>query len=204
MGGLDYLIADLFRSEIEEDLGKRTTKKIEKRLFEKYGITLTQSMNDFAKFDDTLREFFGKGARGMIRSTLRRLCSLDRSKGKKDASVTVHDPNLTETILEMLGDRDYRRILDMLICKTMTSQEILKNLDIPQASAYRKIDALVDAGLLVEDGKIVPESGRPTILLTTVYRGLDMRIEKNQVIVQVMLNKRMLAKSTILSTVYSL
>lgn len=199
------MIADLFRKEIESDLGKRTLKKIEKRLFERYGITLTESMNNFAKFDHILHEHFGRGSKGMIRSILNNLCSLEKNTKKSDSLVTLHDPHITEMILEMLGDRDYRMILDMLIDKSMITYDILDRLDIPQASAYRKIDALVRSGLLVEDGKILlSETGRPAVMLTTLYRGLDVKIVKNKVIARVMISKKMLAKSTILNTVYSL
>lgn len=204
MGGFDYLIANLFREEIESYLGKNVTKKVEKRLYEKYGITITQSMNDFEKFDDILKEIFGGGAKGMIRSILNSLCSFKRNAGKKDSLVTIHDPKITEMVLDMLGDRDYRKILDMLIGKSLIPHEILKRTGIPQASAYRKIDALVRAGLLVEDGKVLlSETGRPAIRLTTLYRGLDMNIVKNRVTVEVKLSKNMLYKSTILCTLYS-
>ena len=85
---------------------------------------------------------------------------------------------MTEMILDMLGDKDYRKILDMLIDKSMTSYEILNKIDIPQASAYRKIEALVNAGLLVEDEKIQGNSGRPAVKLATLYHGLDMNVVK--------------------------
>jgi len=204
MGGFDYLIANLLREEIESHLGRKIIKKIEKRLFEKYGITITQSMNDFAKFEDILKEIFGGGSRGMVRSILNNLCSFKKNSGRSDSLVTLHDSRITEMVLDMLGDRDYRIILDMLIGKSLVPYEILKKTNIPQASAYRKIDALVQAGLLVEDGKVLSsETGRPAVKLTTLYRGLDMSIVKNQVTAQVKLSQNMLAKSTILYTLYS-
>ena len=111
---------------------------------------------------------------------------------------------MTETVLEMLGDKDYRKILDLLIDKSLTPYEILKKIKMPQASAYRKIETLVNVGLLVEDEKISEYVGRPAIKLTTLYRGLDMSIVKNRVTVQVKISKNMLQKSTILSTQYSI
>ncbi|QLH07134.1 helix-turn-helix transcriptional regulator [Nitrosopumilus ureiphilus] len=110
---------------------------------------------------------------------------------------------MTEIILEMLGDNDYRKMLDMLIDKSMKPQEILNEIDIPQASGYRKIEALVNAGLLVEDEKIQGTSGRPAVKLTTLYRGLNMNVVKNRVTMQVKISRSMLEKSTILSTLYS-
>ena len=138
----------------------------------------------------------------MLRSVLNDFCSL-KNKGKKDSLVILNNPKMTEMILNMLGDKDYRKILDMLIDKSLTPYEILDKIDIPQASAYRKIDALVNSGLLVEDGKISGEAGRPAIKLATLYRGLDINIVKNKVTVQVKISRNMLQKSTIFSTLYS-
>lgn len=203
MGGFDSLLSDLLRKEIELSLGKKVINKLEKRLFEKYGMTLTESMEDFEKFDDVLREIFGKGSLGMIRSVLDNFCSLRKNKGRKDSLVTLYDPKIIEIILNMLGDKDHRKILDMLIDKSLTPQEIQNRIDIPQASAYRKIEALVNTGLIVEDEKIYGNNGRPAIKFTTLYRGLDMSIVKNRVTVQVKISRDMLQKSTIFCTQYS-
>lgn len=205
MGGYDYLISELFKKEIESHLSRNVIKKVEKRLFEKHGITLTQSMTEFEKIEQILEEYFGKGAKGMIRSILGNLCSFKKNTGRADSVVTLHDPKLIEMVLDMLGDGDYRRMLDMLIGNSMTPFEILKKMGIPQASAYRKIDTLQKAGLLVEDGKIhMSESGRMASRLTTLYRGLDMKIVKNRVTVEIKLSRAMLAKSSILCSLYSI
>lgn len=202
MGGFDCLLASIFKEEIESRLGKNTINKVEKRLFEKYGISITQAMNDFEKFDEILKEVFGGGSKGVIRSILSNMCKFN---SKEDGVVILREPKITETVLDMLGDKDYRQILDMLIGKSLIPYEILKKTKIPQASGYRKIDALVKTGLLVEDGKVLlSETGRPAIKLTTLYRGLNMKIVKNKVTVEVMLSKNMLQKSSILCTVYSL
>ena len=194
------LLSDLLRKEIQVFLGKTTINKIEKRLFEKYGITLTESMEDFTKFEEILKEIFGGGGRGMLRSILNNLCNLQKNEGRKDSFVTLHNPKMTEKILGMLGDKDYRKILDLLIDKSLTAYEILDKVEIPQASTYRKIESLMNVGLLVENGRITEKSGRPAARITTIYRGLDMKILKNRITIQVKISKNMLQKSTILST----
>ncbi|MCV0366013.1 MAG: winged helix-turn-helix domain-containing protein [Nitrosopumilus sp.] len=203
MGGLDLLLSDLLRNGIESFLGRKAIDKIEKRLFEKYGLTLRESMEDFEKFNDVLYEIFGAGSKGMIHSVLSNLCNLKKSKGRKDSLVILHNPNLTEKILGILGDRYYRKILDLLIDKSLTAYEILDRVEIPQASAYRKMEVLIESGLLVEDGRVLGNRGRHAIRFTTLYRGLDMSIVKNRITVQIKMNKHMLQKSTILSTQYS-
>ncbi len=67
MPGLDTLIAKSLDTTIKENLGKKTIQKVEQRLFEKYGINLTQSISDFSKLDTVSIEFFGEGAEGLER-----------------------------------------------------------------------------------------------------------------------------------------
>ena len=49
MGGLDRLLAKSLGSTIRNNLGEKTTEKIEQRLVEKYGITITQGIEQFQK-----------------------------------------------------------------------------------------------------------------------------------------------------------
>lgn len=50
---------------ILENLGESTLRKIERRLFERYEIPMSQVLFEFEKFDLVLREFFGDGAEGL-------------------------------------------------------------------------------------------------------------------------------------------
>jgi len=50
---------------IRDSLGEATLKKIERRLAERYNITVNQGLFEFEKFDTVLREFFGDGATGL-------------------------------------------------------------------------------------------------------------------------------------------
>ncbi|MBI5145963.1 MAG: hypothetical protein HZA84_01950, partial [Thaumarchaeota archaeon] len=51
MAGLDRLLSKSLDEIIRENLGARTVQKIENRLVEKYGITLTESIEQFQKLD---------------------------------------------------------------------------------------------------------------------------------------------------------
>ncbi|WP_225866895.1 hypothetical protein [Nitrosopumilus zosterae] len=62
MSGLDHLLAKSLNEIIEKNLGAKTVKKIDDRLFEKFGLSITQAIEEFDKLDLVLREFFGKGA----------------------------------------------------------------------------------------------------------------------------------------------
>ena len=51
MSGLDLLLSESLEKTIRENLGEKASQKIEDRLFEKYGISLTQSIEQFQKID---------------------------------------------------------------------------------------------------------------------------------------------------------
>ena len=55
MPGLDHIIAKSLNNIIKENLGVKTIQKIENRLFEKYGISWNQSLEEFEKLDFVLR-----------------------------------------------------------------------------------------------------------------------------------------------------
>lgn len=55
-----------------------------------------------------------------------------------------------EEILNALEDADCRAILDATCESALTAKEVSTACDVPLSTAYRKLDALVDAGLLVE------------------------------------------------------
>lgn len=66
MPGLDHLISKSLNNIIKENLGVKTIQKIENRLFEKYGISWNQSLEEFEKLDFVLKELFGNiGAKGL-------------------------------------------------------------------------------------------------------------------------------------------
>lgn len=52
-----------------------------------------------------------------------------------------------QAVLETLADPECREILDELETK-QSSQEISEQCDLPQTTAYRKLEALADAGLV--------------------------------------------------------
>src|SRR5690348_1023294 len=83
MSGLDTLISKSLDITIKENLGKKTLQKVEDRLFEKYGINLTQAISDFTKLDTVLREFFGEGAEGLEKQFLENVVTLEESKTQR-------------------------------------------------------------------------------------------------------------------------
>ena len=125
MSGLDTLIAKSLDYTIKENLGKKTLQKVEERLFEKYGITLTQSIGDFTKLDTVLREFFGEGAEGLEKQFLENIVTLEETKVQDPNWVAIEDSSLAKLILESFGYEDKKNILNTVLDESRIISEIL-------------------------------------------------------------------------------
>src|SRR5574338_447280 len=104
MVGIDRLLSKSLDTTIRENLGSRTIQKIENRIFEKYGITLTESIEQFQKLDSVLREFFGPSADGLENKFLKNVCEVKLMDGAKH--IYIENSSLTKIILESFGDDD--------------------------------------------------------------------------------------------------
>lgn len=72
---------------------------------------------------------------------------------KEEVSITfrINDTELTDKIIDAYLDKDNRVILYNLR-SPMTITEIVKKSGLPQSSVYRKVDALVEQGLILFSG----------------------------------------------------
>ena len=94
------------------------------------------------------------------------------------------------TILDALGDSDSRRILDCLAGEPMVMTELVDELGIPRATAYRKVNALTRAGLVSQQQRFslsgpttteyVTRLGSITISLGEDGPNLSLSLRENQ------------------------
>ena len=202
MSGLDTLISKSLDSTIKENLGKKTLQKVEDRLFEKYGINLTQAISDFPKLDTVLREFFGEGAEGLERQFLENVVTLEESKTQNPNWIAIEDPSLAKVILESFGDEDKKNILNTVLDEPKIISEILETAQIPQTSGYRKVNALIDNGLLIVQGHVTTHDGKKVNKYKSIFENVTINIEKNKIIVKVLLGKESIEKSSIIQVVH--
>ena len=201
MSGLDTLISRSLDNTIKENLGKKTLQKVEERLFEKYGINLTQSISDFSKLDNVLREFFGEGAEGLEKQFLENVVTVQESKSQDPNWISIEDPSLSKLILESFGDEDKKNILNTVLDESKIISEILENANIPQTSGYRKVNTLIDNGLLTIQGHITTHDGKKVNKYKSIFENVTINIEKNKVVVKVLLAKESIEKSSIIQVV---
>lgn len=196
MAGLDRLLAKSLDMIIRENLGDRTIQKIEERLFEKHGISLTQSIEQFQKLDAVLREFFGAGADGLEQRFLKSVCELKAVNGEH--LVLIENPALTKVILESFGDDDKKKILSTLNGESLIISQIIENCNIPQTSGYRKVNSLIDGGLLIPAGHISTPDGKKVTKYRSIFDNIKIDIIKNKITIALHLAKEDISTSSVL------
>lgn len=201
MGGLDHLLAKSFDQIIRKNLGNQTIKRIEKRLFEKYGISLTASMEDFQKIDTVLREFFGAGTDALEKKFLQSICKTKESE-RKDKWIIIEEKLIAQKILEAYGDDEKASVINTVLDKPLIIFDILSKCKIPQTSGYRKINSLINDGLLINKGFAVTRDGKKIKEYGSLFENVRINIVKNQVVVDVQLSKQNFNESSILQVIY--
>lgn len=71
-----------------------------------------------------------------------------------DEPTTVDDAADVQHVLDVLDDEDCRVVMDETREEPLTVGELADRCDLPQSTAYRKVDHLVDAGFLEESLRI--------------------------------------------------
>ncbi|MCI4433155.1 MAG: transcriptional regulator [Nitrosopumilus sp.] len=198
---LDNLLAPSLRKSIEVNLGKSTLNKIEQRLMERHGLGIVQAIKDFNKFDSVLREFFGAGADGLETKFLQNIIDLKQQKKGTDNWIVIYDQNLAKIFLESFADEDKKAIIGTILDTPLIIADILEHCKVPQTSGYRKINALIDNGLLISNGYEVATDGKKIKKYETIFDNVKMDIEKNNVVVKIQLKKSSLNESTILQII---
>jgi len=187
MVGVDNLIARSLHSVIQVNLSEQTIKKLDNRLVEKYGITLSQAVEDFQKLDDILREFFGEGAVGLERKIFESICTVSKVKNKDEEWMTIRDSNIAKTVLEAFGDEDKKKIMSVLMNEPHIVSEVLSICNLPQTSGYRKINSMISDGLLTVEGYITTSDGKKVNKYISIFENIKIDIVKNNVTVKVKL-----------------
>lgn len=197
MSGFDSLIGRSLVHIIRKNLGQSTLEQIESRVYEKFGTNLTQVSNDFPKLDSILREFFGDGAKGVERQLLQHIISVEKNKAERKEWITIEDTHINKIILEAIGDDDKKNILNAVIDKPRIISDILDICNIPQTSGYRKVNNMIQNGLLIINGHEITNDGRTINKYQTVFDNIQIHVEKDKMIVQVQLTRKYLDNSSI-------
>ena len=108
------------------------------------------------------------------------------TKEKPDKSwITLEDPRLVELILRSMGDEDKKNIITSVIPEPRIISDIIKITKIPQTSVYRKINLLINDGLLAPQGYFITSDGKRITRYGAIFDDINIALEKNKVIVSI-------------------
>jgi len=199
--GLDNLLVPSLRKSIEENLGKETLNKIEQRLMERHGLGLVQSIKNFNKFDSVLREFFGAGADGLEQKFLKNIVDIEKSKLSSPDWLQIKDAELSKIFLESFADQDKKAIISAVMDESLIISKILEKCQIPQTSGYRKINLMINSGLLVANGFEESSDGKKIKKYETIFNNVKVDLVKSNIAVKIQLKHSLLRESSIFQTV---
>jgi predicted transcriptional regulator len=196
---IDVVLAKFVENHVRKELGPDMIQKIKKRLEEK-GYTLTQAIKEFDPFDKTLREFFGKGADGMLQKIFTNIFKIKKDRAGKIKSFVIIDKNFTNLILTTFGNEEKKAILEAVAESTLSISDILTKVNLSQSTGYRLISSLINEGLLVEaeEHKISADGRRVSTYKPTVSL-LDIKIKKSTIEIEIHFTEEIIKSSRIIA-----
>ncbi len=201
MSALDYLLAKSLSLMIIEKLGKKSFQKIEKRLKERYDISVIQAIGDFQKMDATLREFFGPAADDMEKDFLNNFISFENNTKQEKSWIVIEDQNLANLILESFGNSEKKLILDSSLKQPNVILDILDSCNMPKSSGYRIIKDLIKDGLLTKKGYATTQDGKRVNKYTSIFKNIKIEIQEGKTLIKVQLDRDLMRESFLLKVI---
>lgn len=201
MSALDYLLAKSLSLMIIDKLGKKSFQKIEKRLKERYDISVIQAIGDFQKMDATLREFFGPAADDMEKDFLNNFISFENNTKQEKSWIVIEDQNLANLILESFGNSEKKLILDSSLKQPNVILDILDSCNMPKSSGYRIIKDLIKDGLLTKKGYATTQDGKRVNKYTSIFKNIKIEIQEGKTLIKVQLDRDLMRESFLLKVI---
>ncbi len=194
MNPLDKIVSQSVKDVLEEDLGSRTYKKIEKELESMFGISVLEAANDFSKLDIVLRKFFGKHSTKIEMQIFKKVISVEK-KEKDESSIIIKDVNTAKKIFEAYGDPVKKNIMEVLRKQPKSIPEAIDETKLPQASTYRRVKELIQDGLLTMVGHTQASDGRKVSEYKTTLNRAMFDVQDKGLFVSINLHNKFLKDS---------
>jgi hypothetical protein len=185
MPGFDLLIARDLSLEFKNQLDDNILKKLEKKLFFEYGMSIKLSIEHFEKFHEILKNISSIELEEFEKNCINKIIQV--SKIANNYNVKIINQKLSEKIFDFYGDPETRSILMSLMGKSLTISEILKISKVLKSPAYRKIENLLLDGLILESGKIFKDNKRISQYFC-IFDEVHLVIKKNKSVVEGIVN----------------
>ena len=197
---LDRIIFQGVKDVLEEDLGLRTYKKIEKEIHNTLGISMLEATQDFKKLDLVLRKFFGNNVTKIEKKIFRKIIELDK-RSTEPGMILIKDKEISQTIFESYGDPIKKRILHILLADARSIPQAISGLELPQASTYRRAKELIKDGLVTRVGHTNASDGRKVNEYETIFSRVKFDVQEKGLQVSVKLQNKFLKDSFVVDMI---
>lgn len=194
MVGIDRFLSSSLSKKIKKNLNNNELKKLERELFLSNGMSIKLSMEHFDKFHLQCKKILNDST-SFEQKCLNQICKIKHSKDH--TIIKIHDEEMINKILQFFGDDDIKNILKIIMKNEKTIPDILKESNIPKTSAYRKIENLINAGMIIETGKILSESKKIS-KYRCIFEQIVIKLKSDSFLIEGYLSKKELSKSTIM------
>jgi predicted transcriptional regulator len=99
-------------------------------------------------------------------------------------NMIISSHSLKQAILSALADEEIVKILNCSMYRAIPVNNIIKECNIPHTTAYRKINWMLDKGLLLIDKIEVTSDGKKYSLVRSILKSLHVRYDYNSLIVE--------------------
>lgn len=140
------------------------------------------------------------GREGVGGVRVERVSPLFMSKLEEDGPRNVaegaasYDLGLSSAILSALGDESSRRILGSAIASGKTVEEISAEQNLPLSTCYRRMRALLGAGLMILERTVVTPTGKRYAIYRTSFSKTAIRFNGEEIAVEVTPNFEIIDK----------
>ena len=197
---LDKIIAQGVKNAIKKDLTTYRYKTIEKEIKNMHGISILEAVSDFAKIDLVLRKFFGDNTAKIESRVFRKVVVVE--KGIKDEpSILIKDKDTAKIIFEAYGD-PIKKILLVLLRQPKSIPEAISQINLPQASTYRKARELIQNGLLTGVGHTTATDGRKVTEYATTLNRVTFDVQDEGLSVSIKLQNKFLKDSFVFNSIH--
>lgn len=107
----------------------------------------------------------------------------------------IHNQEFKEAILSALADKETLGIMNCVMYRHCSINEIIKETGIPHTTTYRKIKSMLENGLLIIEKIELRDDGKKFSLFRSTLRSINVKYEQGQVVVEAEKNVDALEKT---------
>ncbi len=96
----------------------------------------------------------------------------------------INNEKFKQAILNALADKEMIKILDCTTYQTVSVNDIIKETNIPHTTAYRKINWMLQEGLLTVEKIHITPDGKKYSLFRSTLKSIAVKYEQNKVVVE--------------------